>query len=182
MKYIIPSLLLLLSINCFSQEEFNVSYLRINQNLEFEQPIRFKMDAIQLGYTYWTDYNIGLKIALARSTNTPNSVILDKKYENKINALWKAQIVYRERYSNNLSYISGVGITEYHSTWKVDGKEPSWSKGTDSHKPSWFVGVQYQINKDILIESVYSLEYEKHKEGYGDETTESFSIGFSYIF
>ena len=94
------------------------------------------MDAIQLGYTYWTDYNLGLKLTVARSTEAPNSVILDKKYTNKINALWQAHIAYKYDF-DKLSLFSSAGITEYHTTWWVDGVEPAWSRGTDSHKPSY---------------------------------------------
>ncbi len=175
-------LLLLLSFNCFAQQEFNISYSRINQDLEFEKPIRLPMDAIQLSYTYWTDYGLGLRVAVARTSKTENSVNLDKKYTNKINALWKGHITYKYGLSGDLSIISGVGITEYHSTWWVDGIEPAWSKGTDSHRPSWFIGTQYRLVKDMFLEFNYSYEYKKFKKGYGEEKTDSYSIGFTYNF
>lgn len=175
-------ILLLLSFSVFAEHELNVSYLRINQNLEFEKPIRFKMDAVQLGYTYWTDYNVGFKLAVARSTETPSSVIETEKFSNKINALWKAQLAYRYNATDNLKLIGGAGITEYHASWWVSGVKPPWGRGTDSFKPSWFVGFQYHINKNVLIESTYGYEYKKMKQDYGEEKTDSFSIGLSYIF
>ncbi len=177
MKY----LLLLISFNCFAQQEFNLSYLRVNQNLEFKEPIRFKMDAIQLGYTYWTDYNLGLKLTVARSTETPNSVILYKKYTNKINALWQAHIAYKYDF-DKLSVFASTGITEYHTTWWVDGVEPAWSKGTDSHKPSYCFGAQYKIETNFKLESSYCHMYDKDKKGYGIETTDGFNIGITYIY
>jgi len=102
-KYLI---LLLLSFNCLAQQEVNVSYLRVNQNLEFIKPIRFKMDSIQLGYTYWTDYGLGFRLNIARTTEAHNSVILNKKYTNKINALWQGHIAYKYDVGSKLSLIN----------------------------------------------------------------------------
>jgi len=178
MKY----LLLLISFNCLASDEFNVSFLRINQVLKFSEPIHFKMDAVQLGYTYWHDSGLGFKLNVARSTDTPNAFYIGKDYRNKINALWQGQITYKYDVNDKFSLISCIGITEYHSTWKVDGIEPSWSKGTDSHKPSYCVGFQYDIEPRVKIEAMYSYMYFKDKENYGEEVTYAFGAGLTYSF
>ena len=179
MKYII---LLLLSLNVFADSEVNVSYLRVNQTLEFKDPIRFKMDALQIGYTYWSSYGLGLKLMVARSTEAANSVYIDKDYRNVIHSLWQAQIAYKYEVNEKLSLIAAIGATEYNSTWRVDGVEPSWSKGSDSHTPSWSVGFQYDIEPNVKIEAMYNYMYYKDKEGYGIETTDALGVGLVYTF
>lgn len=183
MKNVLLAIIFVFSVSSYSSEhQVGVSYARINQDLEFKKPIKFEMDAIQLSYNYWLDSGLGFRLAVARSTETPNSIILDKKYTNKINALWKAHLTYKYEFNDDLSFIGGVGITEYHSTWWVDGKQPAWSEGIDSHKGSWFVGTQYRLFKNLLLELTYNYEYKKLKKGYGEEKTDSYSIGFTYNF
>lgn len=179
MKYLF---LLLISFNVLAEQEFNVSFSRINQDLEFKDRIEFDMNAVSVSYSYFTEYGLGAEIAISRSTETPNTVILDTKYQNKINALWSGSIVYKYRYDNDLAFKYGVGITEYHSTWKVDGVEPAWSSGSDSHKPSYFIGAQYRLFNDLFLEASVRKMYEKMKEDKGREITYSANIGFTYVF
>tara|TARA_Y100000034_G_scaffold136730_1_gene215290 strand:+ start:1737 stop:2279 length:543 start_codon:yes stop_codon:yes gene_type:complete len=178
-KYLLA---LVISFSAAAESELGVSYSRINQKLDFAQPIHFKMDAIQLSYTkYWLG-GLGTEIAVARSTETPNAYFIDKHYQNKINALWSAHVVYKRPVTDRLNIKAGVGITEYHSTWRVNGVEPDWSKGTDSHKPSWFIGIQYDWHKWLTFEAGYRFQYEKTKVGYGEETTDSITSGITVRF
>ena len=179
MKYLF---LLLLSFNVIAEQEFNISYSRINQDLEFASPIRFDMDAVSISYSYFSDIGLGAEIAVSRSTVAPNTVLLDTKYENKINALWSASLVYKYKLTNDFSVKAGYGMTEYHSTWKVDSVEPAWSNGTDSHKGSWFIGGQYRISGNLFLEASYRKMYEKMKENKGREITYSSNVGLTYLF
>lgn len=186
MKMIKYLLVLLMSFNVMAESvvthELNLSYSRVNQKLGFKQPILFKMDAIQVSYTYYWWKGLGTEIAVARSTETPNAYYIDKHYQNKINALWSAHMVYSYPLNDTISIKAGIGITEYHSTWKVNGEEPEWSEGTDSHKPSWFVGLQAWWNENVSWEVGYRFQYEKMKEGYGEEVTDSITSGLTVRF
>jgi hypothetical protein len=180
MKYI-TLILTLLSTAVFASQEVSISYMRINQNLEFKQPINFKMDALNIGYSYWHDSGFGIKIDVARSTETANSFILAKKYTNKIPSLWQGHLAYKYDF-DKLSLIVSAGITEYKSVWWVDGKKPAWSEGSDSYKPSWCIIGQYRIERNFKIKGSYCDMYEKYKKGYGPETTDAISIGLVYLF
>lgn len=165
-----------------AEQEFNLSYSHIDQDLEFKPRIEFDMKAVSLSYSYFTDLGLGLELAVSRSTETPNTIALDKKYVNKINASWSASVVYKYELTGNHFVKVGAGLTEYHSTWWVNGKEPSWSKGTDSHKPSYFLGYQYKFSESFLLETSYRFMYEKEKEERGREVTSAFNLGFTIAF
>ena len=179
MKYL---LLLLVSVSAMAEQEINLSYSHINQDLEFENRIEFDMPAVSVGYSYFSEYGLGVELAVSRSTETPNTIELDTKYQNKINALWSGSVVYKYGLSDDINLKTGVGITEYHTTWKVNGVEPAWSKGTDSHKPSYFVGIQYRLYGNLFLEASYRKMYEKMKEDRGREVTYAHNIGLTYLF
>ena len=176
MKY----LLLILSFNCFAQEEFNISYLRINQNL-FDT-INFQMDAVEVSYSYITDYGVGARIGLGRSTETANSLYVEGlRYSNKINAIYTGELFYRYELGNKFSFDLGVGKTDYKSTWHVNGVKPAWSDGTDSDW-SYHSRVNWKIEDNISLTFGYSDIYRKDKPGKGREETRYFKAGFTYIF
>ena len=81
-----------------------------------------------------------------------------------------------------MSLIASVGITEYHTTWKVDGVKPPWHHDADSHMPSWSVGFQYDIEPNVKIEAMYNYMYYKDKKNYGIETTDAIGVGVAIAF
>jgi len=177
MKYLI---LLLLSFNCLAQQEINVSYLRINENL-FDT-IAFKMDAVQASYSYIHETGLGIRLDVARGVETANSLYVEGLlYQDKINALFGGSVIYRYDINDKYSFDVGVGKVDYHSTWKVNGVEPEWSKGTDSDW-AYHANVHYHLEGDAYLTFGYSDIYRKHKENYGRETTRYFKVGFSYRF
>ena len=177
MKYLI---LLILSFNCFAQEEFNVSYLRINQNL-FDT-IEFQMDAVEVSYLYIAESGIGARIGLGRSTETANSLYVEGlRYSNKINAIYTGEVFYRYELDNKFSFDLGVGKTDYKSTWHVNGVKPEWSSGTDSDW-SYHSRLNWKIEDNINLTFGYSDIYRKDKPGKGREETRYFKAGFTYIF
>lgn len=179
MKYL---LVLLVCFSVHAEQEFNISYSHIDQDLEFANRIEFDMKAVSVSYSYFSDWGLGAEIVVSRSTETPNTIVLDTKYTNKINALWSASVVYKQKINDDHFVKYGAGITEYHSTWKVDGEEPSWSKGTDSHKPSYFVAYQYRMYENVFFETSYRFMYEKQKEDKGREITSAANFGVTVLF
>lgn len=179
MKYLI---LLLLSFNALAEQEINLSYSHINQDFNFANRIEFDMLAASVSYSYFTDMGLGVELGLSRSKETKNTIKLDTLYENKINFLWSGSVVYKYELSDNFNVKAGVGITEYKSTWKVNGVEPSWSKGSDSYKPSWFLGLQYKLTDSLSVEFSRRYMYKKMKADKGEEVTYAHNIGFTYSF
>ena len=170
----------MLSFKCFSQQEFNASYLRINQNLF--NTIEFPMDAVELSYSYISDNGLGLRLGLGRSTETANSLYVEGlRYSNKINAIYTSEVFYRYDISNDFSFDFGVGKTDYKSTWHVNGEKPAWSDGTDSDW-SYHSRINWKVKDNISLTLGYSDIYRKDKPEKGREETRYFKAGFSYIF
>jgi hypothetical protein len=189
MKNLVKAVLLsavLISTNVFAKGEVGAGYSHINQDFHFEKSIKFDMPTVMLSYThYLKDYEgLGLELTASRSMETDNSVVLDTKYTNRIDFAYSVSVVYKHHFNYLLSndwYVkSGVGLTEYRSTWTQDGVEPSWSKGWDSYKPSLVLGVGYNISEDFSIDINHRWMYHKVKEGYGVETTNSWNISLVY--
>lgn len=176
MKYLF---LLLISFNTLAHSELTLSYARINQKL-FDK-ISFPMEAVKIDYDYVSKYDFGVNLSLARSTETANELNHNIEYKNKITALYSASVFYRYELTNNLSFDAGVGITDYKSTWKVNGVIPEWGYGTDSDT-SYFLKANYQLNQDWSLSAAYYNFYRKNKKGYGREETTAFSIGLKYVF
>lgn len=174
--------LVIYSVKANADQEINISYSHINQDLEFDNRIEFDMPSVSLSYSYFTDMGLGIELAISRSTDAPNTIKLNTEYTNKINALWSLSGVYKYKLNDDFSFKVGAGITEYHSTWTVNGTEPAWSKGTDSHKPSWFIGFQYRLIDNLYLEGSRRFMYEKMKEDKGREVTYSHNIGLTYLF
>lgn len=152
--------------------------LRINQNLFGS--IKFPMNAISLSSTVWYK-DFGFKLLIAKSNKTKNSVDLDKKYTNKIDHLFSATILYKYQINNKFSFVSGVGFTTYKTSWKVDGVDPWWKNDTDDDI-SYQASIVYEIDKNKSIEFGYTDYYRKNKKGFGKETTNGYSLSFSYKF
>jgi hypothetical protein len=171
MKYIF---LLLISFNVLADIEIGAQHLRINQNLFNE--ISFPMDALQIDATYWYK-SFGIRALGARSTETANNLYVENKfYTNKINAMYGGLLLFRFPV-DKFKFEFGAGKTDYKSTWRVNGVEPAWSKGTDSDW-SYYAGVTYPINKFVGMRFSYSDIYRKNKPERGREETRAFGFGF----
>lgn len=156
-----------------------VGALRINQNLFGN--IKFQMNAISLGSTVWYK-DFGLKVLMAKSSETENSINLDKKYTNKIDNLYSVMALYKYQINDNFSFISGVGYTTYQTSWEVNGVKPEgWATDTDSDI-SYHGAIRYTLDDNYSFDIGYSDFYKKNKVGFGKETTRGINASFIYKF
>lgn len=181
MKYLIFIIILLTSINAYSNDyEAGVSYARVNQNLF--GTIAFPMDAVIVDVTYWHDSGLGFKLSTGKSTETANSLyVKGAHYTNKIDSLWSGTFLYRYELDKWYTEI-GFGKTDYKATWTVNEVIPVWGDNSADSDWSYYAGVGYKIEDNVLLKFTYADWYRKEKEGYGRETTRGFTVGFSYLF
>lgn len=181
MKYLLLILTIFISTNALAEQEINVSYMRVQQNLF--GTIAFSMDAAQIGYANYHSSGLGIRAVIARSLQTGNnSYYQDKFYENKISSLTQIQLAYRYPVTDNFRLIVAYGVTDYKSQWWVNGVEPSWSKGSDSGKGASY-GFQYDFaTRNLAWEVMAGKPYDKMKEGFGREETYVLSSGITYKF
>ena len=125
MKYL---LFLLLSFNVFAQQSIGVSHSVFKQVLDFEKGyISFPQDAIELRYDYLTDYGLGVRASVSRSTETANSNYIENRfYTNKVMSAFHGSVFYRYKLDDKWSVDLSVGKASYNTKWTVNGKEPSW--------------------------------------------------------
>ena len=185
MKNIFIISILILAITIISNKEvkadehtFNVGYMYINQDL-FET-IKFNMDAAKVGYTYWNKYNIGFMLQYAKSTETINSLIVVPKYSATIKHLYSGVLKYR--YQTSVFDIElGIGKTDYKTYWTVDGIRPNWYRDADSDI-SYHIGISKKLGISWKVGLEYADIYRKHKQGYGNESTNYYSFELSYTY
>lgn len=181
MKHFILILLLLIGFNSHSSEyEVGVSYARVNQDLF--GTISFPMDATIIDLTYWNDSGLGFRLSTGKSTETANSLFVKGfHYTNKIDSLWSGTLLYKYEF-DKWSTEFGVGKTDYKATWKVNGIIPVWGDNSADSDWSYYAGIRYKIEDNILLKLTYADWYRKEKSGYGRETTRGFIVGLAYLF
>lgn len=183
MKKLILGVALSLSLSApvLAEHSVSLSYLKVRQDLF--NTISFSANAAQIGYNYFHSSGLGFKVTLARSTQTGDSLYkgTGEFYQNKINSLYQVQVLYRYSITEQLSAVIGYGITEYKSTWLVDGVAPHWSHGSDAGK-GYSYGLQYKYSNKLRFEGYIEKPYDKFKDGKGREETYVASVGFSYSF
>lgn len=174
--------LLLLTSTAYADNQVDLSYVRVNQDFKFTQPISFDMNSIRLGYTYTHDTGLSIKLSVLRSLETEDIYKSQYNYTNSIDFMWEGKAGYKYKVNDKLSLSLYGGICEYKTTWKVNGVEPAWSKGTDSYKGCYSLHTSYRLSDNWSINAFAGKDYEKLKEGYGKELTYHTGIGISYIF
>lgn len=155
-----------------------ISVLRIDQNLF--GTIEFPMNAVAISTTSWRR-NYGLRLLVATSSTTENSLAADKLYTNKLDYLYSATLLYKYQLTPSISLLPGVGYTSYRTTWLVDGVAPWWTNDTDS-AISYQLSARYEISSALALELGYVDYYRKNKPDFGRETTRGFSVSFIYKF
>ncbi len=171
-------ILLFIPVNLSALEfEINSSLIKIDQDLFGN--IKFDMYALGTGLTTWHNSGFGFEFLYAKSNNAKNSVELDKKYKNKIDYLFKTQLLYKYEF-NKFSLITGIGYTSYKTTWSVNGSSDFyWVNDTDSDI-SYSLSVRHELSDNSAVQLGYDHFYSKSKPDYGDEKTTG--LGISYIF
>ena len=172
--------LLLISFNALADWSLGAGGAIVKQELRFDNYIQFNMPTAYLEVQYWSDYLVGGRALVIHSKKTDESGYSD--FSSKIDFGWQFELGFKIDINDTSSLFATSGITEYKASWWQRGKEAAWSGGTDSSKNSWSVGYQYQINKKLKLQLMYSRMYEKDKPMYGKEITQSYSAGLSYIF
>lgn len=181
------SLALVLAFTCAASQvqateyEVDITYSRINQNL-FDI-ISFPMDATSVSLTAWNDSNLGFRITTGKSTETANQLYVEGlHYTNIIDSLWSATLLYRYELSDTWSLETGIGKTDYKSTWKVNGVVPVWGDNSADSDWSYTAGLSYKMEDSVYLKLSYTDYYRKNKEGYGRETTRGFGLSLVYRF
>lgn len=180
MKYLF---LLLISFNLLA-DEFSVGFGTgiVKQELRFSPDIEFNMPTSYIDMQYWSDYYMGGRVAVFRSTETQDEFDHEgKKWTNKINYGYQLEVGVKFDVTDKSSVFTTIGLTEYNTDWWQDGVKPEWSGGSDSFKPSVTVGYKYKFTDKLNAKLFYSYMYYKNKAGYGKEVTQYYAVGLEYL-
>lgn len=151
--------LLLIPTTVVAEHEVGVGYSDLSRVFKYKDGsvLKYDLKAIQLKYSYWTDFNLGIQFSLSKS-DVGEEVYKGNYYTSSVPFLWRAQVTYKHDINDTVRCFAGAGITEFRTKTLVNGEAPVWSKGTDSHKPSYVVGCSYNFYEDYSVEVSYGLD------------------------
>ena len=82
---------------------------------------------------------------------------------NKVYAMYQIQAVYKYEFNDKVNLLLACGLTEYHSKWRVNGVEPSWSRGVDSSKACMYGTVDDIERTWYLKDNTRLIKLQKNK-------------------
>jgi hypothetical protein len=169
------TLLLLCPLSNAVEYEAGVKTIYIEQKLfgtiDFRQPTTTVVGNV------WLDNGFGLGVTIGKSSEVNNSKHIEGlEYSNAIKLFASYSVMFKHSIYDGIELYADVGVTDYRTSWKVNGKPPAWAHGMDSDY-HWGFGVRYEIANDVILSVSYVDYYRK-----SNETTVGYSIGLTKFF